>query len=58
VPLVEAFEAAGAERLTHAVLAADHAFTDTAPALHAVLVEWTAGALRPPPPRTPGRRDT
>jgi dienelactone hydrolase len=54
VPLVGAFEAAGAERLTHAVLAADHAFTDTAPALHAVLVEWTARALRPRVPTDAG----
>ena len=58
-PLVRAFEDAGARHLTPEVLAADHAFTDTGPALHAVLVEWVVGALRlPPPPDAPRRGNT
>jgi dienelactone hydrolase len=44
-PLVRALEGAGARRLAHAVLAADHAFTDAGPALHALVLAWATGAL-------------
>jgi hypothetical protein len=49
-PLVEAFAAAGAERLTHALLAADTRSPTPAPALHGLLVEWVAGTLCHDPP--------
>ncbi len=44
-PLAHAFAEAGAGRLAHAVLPADHAFTAAGPALHALVLGWARREL-------------
>jgi pimeloyl-ACP methyl ester carboxylesterase len=49
-PLVRAFVAAGAERLAHRVLPADHSFVAAGAALHSAVLDWLRGVFSLAPP--------
>lgn len=46
-PLVSCFETAGARRLDHVILSADHAFASACAELHEVVIRWLRRKLAP-----------